>query len=197
MGILLWAGQRRDAFGFAILHYATSSASVEHGSWIRLYLLIAVIPCYAQTRPPGFDAYTVEPAFPRHSARVQINSGPDTRCFRTMLRATARSGQRFAGHYAILNWGCGTECARIGVVNLRSGKAYVSPFGVRIINLQVRPNSRLMIANSPEWIQATYGDAPPDYISTQYYVWDGARLRKLANGRVRTEPEREFAPCRK
>jgi len=54
-----------------------------------------------------------------------------------------------------------------------------------------------MIANSPEWIQATYGDAPPDYISTQYYVWDGARLRKLANGMVRTEPEREFEPCRK
>ena len=167
-------------------------------NWIAqlgLYLLIAVIPCYAQTRPPGFDAYTVEPAFPRHSARVQINSGPDTRCFRTMLRVTVRSGQRFAGHYAILNWGCGTECTRIGIVDLRTGKAYVSPFGIGIINLQVRPNSKLMIANSPEWIQATYGDAPPDYISTQYYVWDGARLRKVANGRVGTEPEREFEPC--
>ena len=162
---------------------------------LGLYLLIAVMPCHAQTRPPRYDGYTVEPTFPRHSARVRINSGPDTRCFRTMLRSTVRSGQRFAGHYAILNWGCGSECSRIGIVDLRTGKTYVSPFGIGVINLQARPNSRLMIANSPKWIQATYGDAPPDYISSQYYVWDGVRLRKVEDGKVGTEPEREFQPC--
>ena len=71
----------------------------------------------AQAPPLKFADYPARIIQAKSSVKVKLNSTPDTSCFRTMLWRTARQGVRFAGHYAIDYWGCGTNCARIGIVD--------------------------------------------------------------------------------
>src|SRR5262249_33208124 len=85
---------------------------------------------FTQGRVPRFTDYPSKVIQTSRSIPVDAGSTPYTHCFRTMLRGTARRGVKFAGRYALSYWGCGSECARIGIVNLRTGRSYVSPFWV-------------------------------------------------------------------
>ena len=46
----------------------------------------------------------------------------DGHMFRTVLRNGMKWGPNFAGHYAVVVWGCGTSCSSFAVVNLRTGQ---------------------------------------------------------------------------
>ncbi|MEJ7575951.1 MAG: hypothetical protein WKF74_02980 [Pyrinomonadaceae bacterium] len=108
-------------------------------------------------------------------ARVNLRSHPKARMFRTRLRETAKQGANFAGHYAVGRWGCGTECIRIGIVNLRTGQAYVSPFYASV-GVVTRVDSRLLVVAPAEQIKEQYGDDAPDYLHPRYFVWRKNRL---------------------
>ena len=45
-----------------------------------------------------------------------------------MIREAAKKGPNFAGHYAIAEWGCGTGCIQMAVVDLESGDVDLGPF---------------------------------------------------------------------
>lgn len=151
---------------------------------------------------PKFTDYPARVIGARTSVRVKHNSTPDTPCFRAMLRQTARAGQRFAGHYAIDYWGCGTNCARVGIVNLLTGRAYVSPFYVGIAgggrhrSIRIKPDSRLVLVNDPEVVREEYGDPPPAELAAAYFLWTGKHLLPIRQGKVDlSEPKRAFEPC--
>ena len=150
----------------------------------------------AQVRIPRFSDYPAQIVRTRKSAKVQVHSTPDTVCFRTMLRNTAREGQRFAGRYAWSYWGCGTECARIGIVDLITGRAYVSPFYVTGVGIKTRIDSRLMLLNDPDVVGKDYGDPVPKTYEPIYFLWTGRHLLQvLGNGRIGREWQRQFDPC--
>src|SRR5687768_17169289 len=90
-------------------------------------ILLVGATASAQERIPSFTDYPARVVRTRRSVKVKIHSTPDTSCFRTMLRETAREGLLFAGRYALGYWGCGT-CLRIGIVDLTNGRAYVTPY---------------------------------------------------------------------
>jgi hypothetical protein len=54
---------------------------------------------------------------------------PGQRMFRTMIRLAAKKGPSFAGHYTVAEWGCGTACIQIAIVDTQSGHVYDGPFG--------------------------------------------------------------------
>jgi hypothetical protein len=120
-----------------------------------------------------------------------------------MLRRTARQGNRFAGHYALDYWGCGTNCARVGIVDLLTGRAYVTPFyiglaggGPTVRPIKTMTNSRLVMINDPEVVRAEYGDPPPEEFSPRYFLWTGKRLLPITQGKVEPhEPKRAFEAC--
>lgn len=112
-----------------------------------------------------------------------------------MLRRAAVSGEKFAGRYGVVWFGCGSECIRVGITDLVSGRTYISPFAVGSAGVEVVPDSRLLIANSPKNLRETYGDDPPPYIKTRYFVWNGLHLRELEDGKLIGEPDREFKNC--
>ena len=158
----------------------------------------------AQERAPQFREFPARVLRTGSNIGVKIHSTPDTSCFRTMLRQTARHGERFAGHYAIDYWGCGTNCARVGIVDLVSGRAYVSPFYVGIAgggehrSIKTSPDSRLVLVNDPEVVRKEYGDPVPEEFVPAYFLWNGNHLLPIQDGRVgRQEPPRAFDPCRK
>jgi hypothetical protein len=174
-------------------------ASGDDGRWAALlnfmkYPFHLVMACTlllgaiasAQQRIPRFTDYPARVVRIRRSAKVKIHSTPDTACFRTMLRRTAREGQLFAGHYALGYWGCGT-CLRIGIVDLTTGRAYVTPYEASSAQgvVKVKGDSRLVVIDDAE---STGG--------SRYYFWTGRHLLRISNGKVeRREPGREFLRC--
>lgn len=54
---------------------------------------------------------------------------PGDKLFRTMIGEGAAKGPKFAGHYTIAEWGCGTSCVSIAVIDAKTGDVYSGPFG--------------------------------------------------------------------
>ena len=156
----------------------------------------------AQERTPEFTDYRVQVSHTKSGVKVKTQSTPDASCFRTLLRQTATQGIKFAGHYAIDYWGCGTNCARIGIVNLITGRTYVSPFYVGIAgggqhkSIKTKADSQLVLVNDPDVVREEYGDPVPAEFAPAYFRWTGRQLLPIRNGKVESrEPERAFERC--
>src|SRR4051812_50005206 len=60
------------------------------------------------------------------SARIVTRAA---RSFRTRLREGAKAGPNFAGHYTIVQWGCGSGCADFAIVDANTGVVnWAAPF---------------------------------------------------------------------
>jgi hypothetical protein len=154
---------------------------------------------FAQERVPQFADYPSRVIRTSRSIPVDIGSTPYTSCFRTMLRDTARRGAEFAGHYALSYWGCGSECARIGIVDLRTGRSYVSSFFVSPVSFKTRPDSRLIVINDPAEVAKEFGGDTadlPDRFQPEYFLWTGQKLLLIAKGKIGREPQPDFYPCK-
>jgi len=185
------------------------SIGSEEFKMMRVLPAIIIVSCVwsasrAQQPAPKFSDYPVRIMRTGSPGKVRVYSTADTSCFRTMLRQTARQGVRFAGHYAIDYWGCGTNCARIGIVDLNNGRAYVSPFYVGIAgggqhkSIKTIAGSKLVLVNDPEVVREEYGDPAPEEFAPGYFLWTGRQLLPIREGKVESvEPKRAFEPCSK
>src|SRR6266404_2666735 len=144
-----------------LLHFAIVSILVHGASG------------FGRERVPQFTDYPARVITTRRSVRIQLQSTPDTVCFRTMLRKTFRGGEMFAGHYLLGYWGCGT-CIRVGIIDLLTGRAYASPYMVSSAQgvYKAKPDSRLLVVD----------DAERD--GSFYFLWTGRHLLPIHNGHV-------------
>ena len=129
---------------------------------------------------PTFDDFRAADVFNgRHAAPVISSSFQ--RQYRTKIRIASKLTPNFAGRYRIAEWGCGTSCVSIAVINLETGIVYDPPFRVLAYavrrkyeggeeELEYRPNSRLLIAR---------GCPDTRECGTYYYVWRGAGFEQL------------------
>jgi hypothetical protein len=78
-------------------------------------------------RSPQFSDFPAGAVFHGTPAAVDLSSARGARSFRTVLRSGAAKGPNFAGHYAVVTWGCGTACERFALVDVRTGKVWMSP----------------------------------------------------------------------
>jgi hypothetical protein len=152
-------------------------------------MLGALVLAVATVAPTGDGA--AEPAFkdypvigPRAVARprVDLSSHPRAKRFKTMLTQAARGGPNFAGHFRIVEWGCGSGCAEVAVIDLISGKVTFPPeLGVVVYPMPVedefskrygllfRVDSRLLVVNGVA--------GPVELLGAHYFqLSDGALL---------------------
>jgi len=153
-----------------------------------LFLTLAV-PCtaYAQrTKKPtsqprtsanSFEQYPV-PIYEGSPAKPNFQSKPGSLRFRTQIRDGIRQGVNFAGHYAIVTFGCGTGCSFGFLVDVKSGRIFGFPLGGEknhSLSLDYLPNSKLMKAR---WIESmdengrTF-DPPKNNCVRQEFVLNG------------------------
>jgi hypothetical protein len=90
-----------------------------------LALTLALQPKAAA--PPSFDQFRVNEVFRGWPARPLRNTR-DARLFRTRIAESAKKGPNFAGKYAIAQWGCGTSCIDIALIDEETGTVYDGPF---------------------------------------------------------------------
>jgi hypothetical protein len=146
----------------------------------------SVCACLRANDSPRFEDYPAQIIQDVKSAPVVRFKTRGQREYRTMIRMVAKTGPNFAGHYAIAEWGCGTGCVQMAIVDVQSGEVYDGPFGTLPKSLLYlgagvegdntgifyKTASRLLIARGC-----------PNYKScgTYYYEWSGSLLRLLVN----------------
>lgn len=106
--------------------------------FLALSCLVGVLS--AESQRLAFSDYPVQSIFRGAPAPPQLTS-PVTRRYRTRIRNGAASrggynrgsayvetkGPNYAGHYRVVNWGCGTGCLEMVVVDLETGRVYPPP----------------------------------------------------------------------
>jgi hypothetical protein len=160
---------------------------------------------------PRFEDYPVKEVFKGNPA-PPVLTGLEERRFRTVIRQGVAKGwgvedagtgeehtspgPNFAGHFAIVKWGCGSPCLMAAIVDLGTGRVFPPPFhGPSHAYFQVpwafpmepalayRLDSRLLIANICEAEKAVFVDGRLNYESERcgahYYVMSERGLKLI------------------
>lgn len=114
-------------------------------------------------RHPVSETYTGTPA------AVDLESHPQARQFRTRLTEGAKQGPNFAGRYTVVEWGCGTSCQQLAVIDARTG--HVSDWLTTELGSDYRLDSRLFIKN-PDIKECSQ----LEWCKTEYYRLDSGKL---------------------
>ena len=95
-------------------------------------------------------------------------------------RNGAKKGPNFAGHFTVVQWGCGTTCLTGAIVDATTGKVFHLPpllkgrtVGFEAMWLHFRLESRLMIVCT---------DCREEYIGgcdQRYFVWNGKSFTEV------------------
>ncbi|MEM8603243.1 MAG: hypothetical protein AAGF24_05355 [Cyanobacteria bacterium P01_H01_bin.121] len=130
------------------------------------------------TVAPTFNDYPVTTTFTGIPAPLQLDEHLQGRVFRATLEEAAQAKPNFAGTYTLVSWGCGTSCQQVAMVSAETGQATFLPQPAAV-GVEHQLNSRLLVLNPPAKIEEVWGTNPPDWLITQYYVWDGEYFELL------------------
>ena len=134
----------------------------------------------AASQVPRFEDFRTAEVFKGQPTTVDIKSALQKR-FQTEIREQSALPANFDGHFRIAEWGCGTSCGSMAIIDLKTGKVYDGPFSVLDYgeqyryeggsdDLEYRVSSRLLIARGcPEFKNC----------GTYYYEWKGDHFSKL------------------
>jgi hypothetical protein len=184
------------------------------GVKVTILIGIGVIFAFAQrqeSRVPRFEDYPADPAYTTKPAEPVLATAEERR-FRTVIRRGVTEGSgmddgvsgkelaqprpNFAGHYAIVKWGCGSPCLMAAFVDLIDGHVLPPPFhhgpGHSYFQvpwafpkepLQYRLNSRLLIANICEVDRVSRVDGHTTYeaqrCGAHYFVMSESGLKLI------------------
>jgi hypothetical protein len=129
----------------------------------------------AERRMPRFDDYPVGETYQGPLAEVDLSTHEDARRYRTVIRAGAESGPNFAGHYTLVNWGCGSPCQMWAIIDAQSGSVFM-PDVRTSLGAEYRVDSRLFVANKPELVKDWCSGQAIVRPDVRYYVWEDERL---------------------
>ncbi len=122
-----------------------------------------------------FADYPSGPAFTGTPKPVDFSTNAQAATFRTRITEGAKAGPNFAGHYTVIEWGCGTSCQGHAIVDEVTGRIVL--FGPTTeYGVSYRLDSTLFIVNPPEnWAQLS--PKPAVYATDYYQLIDGNLIR--------------------
>jgi hypothetical protein len=147
-----------------------------------MLVLVVLAAVTATTLPQSipFEQFSVSERFVGKPVPPDLSS-PEGRTYRTILTRQSRAGPNFAGHFTLVQIGCGTGCSRIAVVEAKLGTVYFPPglpftYTAGWWHEPVGPvfqlNSRLLVAYG----QAGSEGAP---FGISYLEWTGTDFRLI------------------
>jgi hypothetical protein len=157
----------------------------------RLIIGLAVTLLATAAQIPTFEDFHVSDVFRGAASKPVLRTQTQKR-FAAQIREQAVAPPNFAGHYKIVEWGCGTSCVSIAVANLVTGNVYDGPFSVLYYgpnyeyeggdyDTEYLASSRLLIARGcPDG-----GPGEEENCGAYYFEWRGdhfARLRFAPHG---------------
>ncbi len=164
-----------------------------------ILMIAAVVSGWAQGPLPRFEDFPVTETFKGKPAAAVITS-PEERHYRTRIRQGVEKGwgvirdgkdqpgPNFAGHYLIIEWGCGVPCVMMVMVDARTGKIHRLPlamgtegdqklgipfFGLRSAEVEFRLTSRLLTMDAcPE-----QSEKPDPKCYRHFYLWEDEKWK--------------------
>lgn len=118
------------------------------------------------SRWPVSESYTGPPA------AVVVGADPQAKHFRARLTEGAKHGPNFAGIYTVIEWGCGTNCQQVAVVDARTGR--VCDWLTTELGSSYQLDSMLFIEN-PE----TEECSALEWCRKQYYRFAKGKFERL------------------
>lgn len=100
-----------------------------------------------------FDDFKVDPIYSGPLASPDFNTDPGAKYFKTIIKEVCLDvGVNFAGHYTIVEWGCGTMCQQMAIVDRISGKIIYSQIPFDTLDghagSKYKIDSRMLIINT-------------------------------------------------
>lgn len=156
------------------------------------FLAVAVSATAFQGKPidvtrkiPRFEDFPI-PAAPISKgtpATPQFNT-PGQRRYRTMIRQATAKGPNFAGRYTVAEWGCGTGCEQIAVVDTQSGHVYdgpagISPKGALYLGPNVEEDKTGIFYSPNSSLFIVVGCPNYKKCGSYYYHWNGTQFKLL------------------
>lgn len=152
---------------------------------------------------PKFSDYPAVGENIAKPAKINLKSHPADRNFRTTLKEGAKNGPRFAGHYAIATWGCGSGCIEFALVDLKTGKV-IFPEGITPITVSLlvdaddfeksaKPDDeRVFRCKADSRLLIVVGSIEDEFASKErsgafYYVLEKDKLMKVYETKVRKD----------
>ncbi|MDE3168973.1 MAG: hypothetical protein KGL75_02425, partial [Acidobacteriota bacterium] len=154
----------------------------------------------ADKNAPNFGSYSAAIPATSRPDRLDLESNPVARTYRTVLRTQAAQGPNFAGHYRVAAWGCGSSCTMFAVVDLDTGKvitprAFTHTSGVFFGDdiQQVVPGSQsqfwMLAFRKNSTLLVVFGDLDENEKreGAFYFVLDHGSLRLIHSTRVKKD----------
>ena len=133
------------------------------------------------SEPAEFDKYPVGAPYRGHPVMPDF-AGRDRafRLYRTMIRSGMGEGPNFAGHFHIVQVGCGTGCSLVFVGDVARGQVHPFPLSgeaYQALTLDYQVRSRLVraqwVPEAPDWQHCLEED----------FTFDGRSFTALAKPR--------------
>ncbi len=147
---------------------------------------------------PKFSDFPATIVKIRRPAAPNVNVDPNIRRYRAMIRFGAARGPNFAGHYTLVEYGCGASCSAFVVVDALSGHVFQLPEMATVIGDNIDPALR---DKATGWVQfrtnsrliRAIGDIneDPSRRGVSYFVWNGRRLQGI---RFAPRPQQPLKP---
>lgn len=141
---------------------------------LLLLIVSATVATGQNENPPSypFAHYPAERSFKGKPAPPKLIT-PTQRQFRTVLRKGERKGPNFAGHYTVVEWGCGSNCVSFAIVDAVNGRVYDT--GMPAINDEY-PCGLLYRLQSTLFVVVKSRSGMLSSCKAHLYIWDGSRF---------------------
>ena len=150
-----------------------------------------VVPRKTATSFPRFESFRVPTPFPKRTTDAFLHwpDEPDetTAHFQSRIQKAAEEGPDFAGIYAVVRTGCGSDCNNVSIVDAKTGETLDLPFigATRCVPfsdgplLSYRLDSRLLIVTGSLEIPDNKGSWTDGPCGRFYYVVERPHLRLI------------------
>jgi len=117
-------------------------------------------------------------------APPDFKTDPGALIFRTQIKRQCKSENiNFAGHFTVIEWGCGTECIDIAIVDRITGEIHYSDISYGtdegFWGTEHKANSRLFIENSYNLMDHPGYKLVRKYERLKLFEWTGSKLIRL------------------
>jgi len=147
---------------------------------IAIAAIAIAIPISALAADPLPEQYKAAQVFGGKAKMPQFKGRDKAyRQFRTQIRDGLADGVNFAGHYTVVQFGCGAGCVTGFIVDDSNGRVYDAPRGGEAnmyLTLRYQKDSRLIVA---QW-----ADNAKNACNLEFLEWDEGETKVLSSRKV-------------
>src|SRR5262249_54373272 len=137
-----------------------------------------------------FEDYPARGKWKRKDLAVTLDT-QFHRWYRTRLRAAGTQPANFAGHYSLVDWGCGTECAYGAVVDLNSGRATFLPSIICCRRGEIYDSQPMGFSMESRLLVLSGWDGTDRPMGEHYYEIAGGKFRYIGTFPVAVDSHEE------